>query len=581
MVTDYFEFMQYIDSLGIPYKEHGDELYFEYCPFCEKGKTSKPYGHFHFNKEKQTFFCHHRNSCGESGGLYHFKMLMGHINPVRKTAQKKYTRPAEDKAIVHDSDKFYEMYHKERGISPEVLKKYDVGLKRDGSKRYIVYKFYSEKGILINRKYRNFRDKKDMRQEKGAELVYYGMQHVDTEKKDLYICEGEDDCHALAQMGLDNVVSLPSGAGTYTPAMDRFNGKFEQLYLMFDADETGQEGARKFAEKAGMHKCLNVVMNYKDARDCLLNGMDIFDVQKMLNRATVYKHDDITTAPEYRERFFKSIRNPEQITGKPIMGHTNFNRIVGGIRLQEVTILTGHTGRGKSTFAYNLAMWCHQIGHNVLIMNFENSMTALFKKLISIQTGEKMTYFDKIDNKWKFAQTDEWMKEQYEKLERKNICYLDKEGGSSDGYYDIKRVESIIEYAYKFYNINVVIIDHLHYFLKVSDARNPTYAIDEAIRKMSVWKTRFNCHILCITHPHKTEDSRSGKPVELGVYSGKGSSAIPQEADNFWVIGRRDGTNNSTLKIKKNRETGTFGEINYKVRENGNTFEESDTLSDF
>jgi len=51
--------------------------------------------------------------------------------------------------------------------------------------------------------------------EKGGKAVFWGMDECDP-KKPLIICEGEFDALALDEAGLENVVSVPSGAEDLT-----------------------------------------------------------------------------------------------------------------------------------------------------------------------------------------------------------------------------------------------------------------------------------------------------------------------------------------------------------------------------
>jgi len=95
LISD-IDFMMYLNTVGIDYREKGDELKFHHCPFCEgDGKTNKAYGHFSFSRSKQTYYCFHRNSCGAQGGLYRFKMERGDLTPITKGHKVTYSRPKE------------------------------------------------------------------------------------------------------------------------------------------------------------------------------------------------------------------------------------------------------------------------------------------------------------------------------------------------------------------------------------------------------------------------------------------------------------------------------------------------------
>jgi 5S rRNA maturation endonuclease (ribonuclease M5) len=163
-------------------------------------------------------------------------------------------------------------YAQERGLTRDVLAMYDVTARpHNGNGRLEgVYKYCTLDG---NKQYIKIRTPdKDFRIEPAkCEQIFYGLQFVNTKLPDLYIVEGEDDCHAMRVYGFENVVSVPNGAGT-SDNFIRENGewfnRFENIYLLFDNDAAGTELARRFAD-AGV-KGDYYRLPKKDARDCLI-----------------------------------------------------------------------------------------------------------------------------------------------------------------------------------------------------------------------------------------------------------------------------------------------------------------------
>ena len=567
-MMDGTDLITYLNTSGIQHKIRGKEVYLEYCPYCERIGEGD-YTHISFNQDKKVFKCH---KCGVQGNLYKFMLDRGDTMPITKAGQKQYKKPRSNPKITNNPQQFYEWYQMHRGINTEILEKYNVGYSYDKAKYTIIYQYYGLRGELFNRKDRT--EDKKIWSEKEAENNFYGLQYIDLEKDYLFVCEGEDDCHALAQYGFDNVVSVPFGAGNYSPPMHKIVEQFSNVYLLFDNDPSGQDGAKKFAEKAGLMKCHNVILPYKDARECLLHNLDIFDIQKEIEQAEPFKHEEIIKAKDVEAGFMKYINNAENIIGR-CTRIPEFNRIIGGIRLSELTILTGHTGAGKSTLAYNFARWAEEVGYKCMIMSFENRLFSVIAKLIEIYTGEQIRVYDAKERHYVLMQSKKWLETEYEKLDKRGMYFLDKDKQTKDGYYTIERMGQVIEYANKFFDVNIFVIDHLHYFLKISKSRNPVLEIDESIRKIKQWTERFNIHILLLVHPHMTTDSKTGKPAELGLNCVKGASSISQEADNFWIISRKEdnGDNLSRLQVKKNRGMGRLGKIEFNVRSNLNTFE--------
>lgn len=560
------DFMAYIQGLGIAYREQGDEVVFAYCPFCEPN-TKATYEHFYFNRTKQIFCCH---KCQERGNLYYFKVQRGDLAVPTRVGRQQTRRPNRNEQHFGHLEKFCQYYTRQRGISGAVVKQYGIGWMKHGDKVVIIYHFFDQNGILLNRKYRA-PDKKQW-QDKNTERGYYGLQFVDFTKRELHVCEGEDDCHALAQMGFDNVVSVPSGAGTYTPAMDKINARFSRVVLLFDSDDAGQAGAKAFAKKAGLHKCWNVVLRYKDARDCLLNHMDIFGIQALVRSASRFRDETIVRVGDVARYAAEQILDPRRAVGR-MLRIAQFNRVVGGMRTGEMSVLTGHTGHGKSTVAYNLATWAEEVGLPVLIMSFENTMSVVIRKLIEIRSRMEVYTFNEATNRKQLAVTEEWLRAQIEMLDKRKFFLLDTRERKDSGYLSVNDVCGAIRYAAKFYNVKLVVVDHLHYFLKISDAKNPVLKIDETIRALKTLSIETDTHILLIVHPHKTVDSRTGKLSKLGLNSSKGASSIAQEADNYWIVskGLLEEQPKSLLDVEKNRAFGATGPIMFDVLSNLNT----------
>lgn len=547
---------EYLHNNGFEYKERNGEIYLKHCPDCEQPEDGD-FTHISFNAGNGLFRC---KKCDYQGNLWKFALDRGHV--LAKAGKKAYVRPDERPELLTDTEKFYSWYEKERGIKSDILKAYRVGLHKADSKNYITYQFYNEEGHLVNRKYRGCKDKKEQWQEKDAEPIYYGLDKVDFKSKIMFVCEGEDDCHALAQIGLSNVVSVPHGASNYTPAMDKTNRQIDTLVLMFDNDEAGQKGARKFADKAGLHKCINVVLPYKDARDCLRQGMNLDGIMKLCNDGKRFQCEEIIKASQIE----RQVSNAGQHTE-----NKSVNKFLGGIRPGELTIWTGHSGHGKTTAALNLAYWVASASIPVMVMSFENTLDSVLRKLIEIQSGESLFGEDPTTGQITFNKTDSWMDAQIKKLDNLPIYFLNTR--TQNGYFDVKAIETICEYGVKFHNVALFVIDHLHYFLKIQNANHQTHEIDESIRRISGLARNLSTHILLIAHPYKTENPQTGKLATLGLYCIKGSSSVVQEANNFVVIEKssKDDKAKSQWVMLKSREWRT-GKVIFDVLPNRNKY---------
>ena len=64
----------------------------------------------------------------------------------------------------------------------------------------------------------------------------------------------------------------------------------------------------------------------------------------------------------------------------------------------------------------------------------------------------------------------------------------------------------------------------------------------------------YNVHVVIVIHPRKTEENE-----DISIQPIYGTSKAAQEADNIWMIQKRDGYR--LFDIKKNRFDGDVGKI--------------------
>src|SRR5690554_4609003 len=139
-----------------------------------------------------------------------------------------------------------------RGISKETQKAWKVCADGGGN---IVFPYFDEQGQHVFNKFRSTREKK-MWRESGTKPILYGMDKCNPEKP-LVIVEGEIDCLSLAEAGIKNVTSVPSGTQdlTWLTTCWGFLEKFKKIILWVDNDEPGKELERKLIKKLGEYRC--------------------------------------------------------------------------------------------------------------------------------------------------------------------------------------------------------------------------------------------------------------------------------------------------------------------------------------
>jgi twinkle protein len=569
--------MDTIHKIGIPFKEENGQAKLEYCPFCETGKTlngSDMYRHFHISLETGAYYCWHRSSCGASGGYYSLQERLG-LTPLGDGKRRNFVMPPkkEDTYIVTPEEKFYAYYEGQRGISKEIARKYNIEFIKTQNGLHYVYNFYEHidgKKELFNRKYRGADNKKSMWTERNCKTNFYGMQFLDYNTRFIVVCEGEDDCHALAQYNVANVVSVPFGANTFTPEMMDVLDNFQVIYLAMDNDEAGEHGARRIAEKVGLNRCYRVVLPKKDARECLSKGIEESVIKEAIGTAEQLSHESISRVRENDGDELWDFVNGKGHGESVFTPHQPFNAILRGVRLGELTVLTGTTGSGKSTFGDNILHWIEQQGHNVMAFKFENKPISTKAKMVSIRSGRELSTFDETINKTVPLVTREWLNEQVASIAKSGWHFFTTQQ-DDNGYCSIEKLKEAILYIHRFSDCRYFLIDHLHYFLKTSGSSNATAIIDEAVREIRQFTIKLNVHIILVVHPAKTGADKDGKQYKPGLDSPKGSSSIAQECDNFITVDKLQ-NGYSTTDILKHREFGKVGKCFWQLDAGYNRF---------
>jgi hypothetical protein len=146
----------------------------------------------------------------------------------------------------------------------------------------VVFRYQNTDGAFLYDKFRPLGDKKVFwRTPRGCPSALYGLADLPKGERDrdrIVVVEGELDLHALRAVGFESVVSVPDGAGSrLTPDLLRPLADYRQILIATDADDPGEELARRLCKELGEGRCRRVVFRdgdalFKDANDALKAG---------------------------------------------------------------------------------------------------------------------------------------------------------------------------------------------------------------------------------------------------------------------------------------------------------------------
>lgn len=548
------------NGLGAAVKEKGGELFFKRCPYCGGG------GHddntFSVNLESGAFKCF-RASCDKHG---HFVELARDFNfpldfGIASKTKKIYRRLEQKQITVRD--KAIE-YLASRGISADTARKYSVTTRADNS-NILVFPFYDENGILISAKYRktNFDKSKDKNKEwfeKDTKPILFGMMQCSDYNR-LVITEGQLDSLSVADCGIDNAVSVPTGASGFTWVEHCYDwvSRFGEI-VVFGDYERGKislvdEISRKFPDK-----CIKVVrtadyLGEKDANDILRKyGRDA--IIRCVEGAEIKPVEAVKRLCDVKKVDLQALEHIRT-------GIYDVDKVINGLYFGQVALLTGKRGEGKSTLASQIFANALEQGYSVFAYSGELP-DYHFKNWIDLQLAgsEHIEVYNNEYGEPAYYITEEtsqqlnyWYADKAYIFDNSAIAYeLDTDGKLDHQGEEITLLGAIRKAVCR-YGIKLVLIDNLMTALEVEPTSDLYRAQSEFIKKVKALAVKLDIAVILIAHPRKEYDGK-----ELDNDSVSGSSDITNAVDLVMTYSANTSEDKqqhqSLIGVTKNRLTG-------------------------
>ena len=330
-------------AIGADIHEKGDELFFKYCPQC-RGGGNRDKNTFSVNLKSGLFKCF-RASCDYHG---HFVELARDFDYDLGFGEKRVYRKLPQKPVVVRNGAIE--YMAKRGISSEICRKYELTTRTD-NKDILVFPFYDETGTLQFVKYRNMKFRKGIDKNKEwseAETmpILFGIKQCKDFDR-LIITEGQIDSLSVAECGFNNAVSVPTGATGFTWLANCWDWitKFHDVVVFGD----NEHGKITLADtlRARLPQTVKVVrkkdyLGEKDANDILLKyGKQA--IRAAIENAEIPQLENVKDLALVQSVDINAL--PKIKTNIP-----DIDRLIGGLVMGQVILLTGKRGHGKSTF---------------------------------------------------------------------------------------------------------------------------------------------------------------------------------------------------------------------------------------
>jgi twinkle protein len=539
------------------------------CPFCgpdRRKSNSKDMTLSRKDDGAVVYFCHH---CDAQGSVQPKRRIQlaavpqpkivsnalsqHHYEWLAKRGISKYTA---DKAKLFSADKWFARLNKTADC--------------------IGFPYYRD-GALVAAKYRSFPEK-DFTQDSGGAHDFFGIDQVD-KGKPLVIVEGEIDALTLMEAGIENAVSVPSGApikvadGKVLPSEDK---KFAYVWnareiidavpyvvLATDQDGPGQALAEELARRIGKEKCRVAKFDAKDLNDIFLDptrqGAD--SVKEVIEKAQPYPVSGLSDAGTYEDRINDLFTKG---TGKGFStGYSSVDSIYT-VAPGQLTVVTGYPSSGKSNFIDQVMVNLARANDwKFAVCSFENQPEIHITRLMEIYTQKRF-----FEGKERMTQHERdtafaWVKEHF--------LFIDSQGeepNTLDSILDRARV------AVKRMGVRGLIIDPYNYIDLNRDNTTETEAISNMLTRVQKFCKAHDVHTFFIAHPSKINRAGVEQPRPDGM-SISGSMAWWAKTDNGITVHRQEQWVEIAVWKCRYRWVGTQGETSLLYNKTSGTYSEN------
>ena len=441
------------------------------------------------------------------------KQYLGIRDDFPKPPEKVYRRPESPRAPAA-RNRVLE-WLRGRGLTEDTVKAFKVAELVQHGKVFAVLPFIDDTGELINIKYRNIDDKRDMRQEKDAAPCLFGWHLIDPKARKIAITEGEIDAMTLHQMRIP-ALSVNQGAGNHQWIETDWHrlDRFEEILICFDSDEAGKKGAIEAARRLGIERCRMVTFGAKDANQWLQDGAEAVDFQQAIEDARPLDPEELRNADDFTAEVEALFYPNPDAPREPLIRFDrdfDFFEFRGG----EYTCWTGINGHGKSLMLDQILLGLMAQGEKVVVFSGEIPPDKHLKRVHRQATG-----FFRPSREYIRA-VGAWLREKCWFFDLVGMAKLD-------------RLLEVFSYAARRYGARHFVIDSLMMIDVPSDGIGAITKQNEAVQKIVAFKKAFGVHVHLVAHPRKQKDEDQA-PVKMDV---AGAGGIVNGADNVFSIWR-------------------------------------------
>lgn len=548
------------DKVGIDIQKVQNNKTF--CPKCRDMRKNKRDKSLYVNLQTGVYKCFY-SSCDFKGCV---------ADKPQYQKRKDFSIPPPRLQKV--SDEVVEWFEA-RGISNNTLLRMKITESVENfageKKKAVCYNYFRDEQ-LVNIKFRT--KEKQFKMIANAELIPYNIDASKGET-DLIWVEGENDCLAVIESGIYNVVSVPNGAAGDSAKLEFIDNSWQDIehierhIIAVDDDPAGRKLKDALVFRFGAEKCWfvkypeNLVIEDKEGmRTCkdlnevlVIFGKDM--VREILHSAEQPPITGVYYAIDIAEEI-NEIYNNGRVIGETTH-FPEFDKIFKWKR-KDLNLIFGHGNFGKTQ------MWVHMMlikslydGWKWAIFCPENyPATDFYIDVIEMYVGKHID--ERMGNKMSIDELDDAIK-----FFNDHFIYV-----YPDEAHDLDTIHTIFRSLILRHGIDGFLIDPWNQLDHIIDSREDLY-LSKALKEIKKFALVNDVSYNIIAHPKGMLPNKDNELPEVMVWHIAGGPMWNNKMDNILSVERpafyTDKTSGwtrvKTHKIKRRRTGGSIGECDF------------------
>ena len=398
------------------------------------------------------------------------------------------------------------------GLSKSDLQKYRVGYSKEFDA--LVFPYLYKRSLGSTSYLRMLREPDDWWKAVGDPVTasWFGQHRFKTGVRRAVVAQTPLDAVCLASKGVENVVAplVDTGKARMRSHNMALLTKCDELLICPNGTDEGAEWARHMRQSLGEWRCRVIQMDG--------HGRDIAtlaEFEELARKAVDTLDIRVGAAVDWFEEVDREYEGSVDIKGYKTKLEP-LDKLLGGWRKGELSMLVGEPGSGKSTLAAFLSLLQAAEGRNVLHMSFEVSATRVVRKWVQMLGG---------------AAVSEMSRDKYVSA-RRRLAKMPLYLPAVIGHVQQEDLGRVIGDTYARYGVEFLVVDHIGFV--ESDVDKVHLQHGNVVKMLKRIALEFGVHVLALSHFRKAgQDGR-----RQGLSEVVGSGDVTRLADNVMVVRR-------------------------------------------